>query len=105
MIGISWNTGKIHIKNACCHQLAESWDKIVRVIAKQSWLDIFPELSRASKVLALAGAIAPTVQLPVSVSVHNVYFFLKWYAQYLKHVNVERNRVLTKTICWYTDRN
>ena len=40
-------------QNACCHQLAESWDKIVRVIAKQPWLDIFPELSRAGKILAL----------------------------------------------------
>ena len=35
------------------HQLAESRDKIVRVIAKQPSFEIFPELSRAGKILAL----------------------------------------------------
>ena len=35
------------------HQLAESRDKFVRVITKQSLFEIFPELSRAGKILAL----------------------------------------------------
>ena len=37
------------------HQLAESRDKIVHVITKQPSFDLFPELSRAGKNLALIG--------------------------------------------------
>ena len=35
------------------HQLAEYRDKFVRIITKQLSIDIFPELSRAGKNLAL----------------------------------------------------
>ena len=34
------------------HQLVESRDNIVRVITKQPSFDIFPELTRAGKILA-----------------------------------------------------
>ena len=44
--------GKSKIKSMS-HQLAESRDKFVRVITKQSLFEIFPELSRAGKILAL----------------------------------------------------
>ena len=48
-------------QNACCHQLAESWDKIVRVIAKQPWLDIFPELSGAGLVAIVTLTIVSAI--------------------------------------------
>ena len=36
------------------HQLVEFQDKILRVMSKQSLFDLFLELSRAGKMLALA---------------------------------------------------
>ena len=40
-------------KKFISHQLAKSWNKIVRVITKQPSFDLFPKLSRAGKNLAL----------------------------------------------------